>query len=185
MFSSADRSYSGNAFKDIRSCVSRSVRELKRHDENFDTIVVSGVSGLMIGPSVAMKMGKHLCVIRKREEKSHSSRKWEGTVGDRFIFLDDFICVGDTMKSAVTGVRKAWRAEMMGYGDSWSESEIDERFQASGPVFAGMFSYVHSEFTTPANLRTYLNGYLSSIRLDHDDYMSVLDCGVSSDPGYW
>jgi adenine/guanine phosphoribosyltransferase-like PRPP-binding protein len=64
---------------------------------DFDTIVVTGVSGLLLGPIVAHLMGKNIAVIRKHSETSHSANRIEGELGKRYVILDDFICTGDTV----------------------------------------------------------------------------------------
>ena len=50
--------------KRIRQCAAA----LEKYE--FDTIAVRGVSGLLLGPGVAMIMGKSLIVVRKHGGKS-------------------------------------------------------------------------------------------------------------------
>jgi adenine/guanine phosphoribosyltransferase-like PRPP-binding protein len=74
---------------------------------SFDTIAFSGVSGALIAPLIADRLGKHLTVIRKRpeQERAHSSRPCEGWCDPqaKYIIVDDFLDTGAT-------VRRIWRA---------------------------------------------------------------------------
>lgn len=64
----------------------------------FDTILVRGTSGLLVGPIVAQKMRKELIVNRK-QDGNHSGKPLEGFTKPRqFIIVDDFICTGNTVK---------------------------------------------------------------------------------------
>lgn len=62
----------------------------------FNTIVVTGVSGLLMGPILAHTTRKSLLVVRRDGESTHSPERLEGTIGGRYLFVDDFICKGDT-----------------------------------------------------------------------------------------
>lgn len=91
------------------------------HRETFDAIVVRGISGLLVGPAVAVRLGVPLIVVRKPGEKSHSvSGKEDPVTGEihypgkvhginrhlslRVLFLDDFISSGDTFRAAKAAV---------------------------------------------------------------------------------
>ncbi len=80
-----------------RLTLERIINSLK--DVDFDTIVVTGVSGLLFGPATAHAMGKRLVVVRKRNESSHSREKIEGELldGAKFIILDDLVDSGTTL----------------------------------------------------------------------------------------
>jgi len=82
------------------------LNEIKSRKLQFDTIAVCGVSGLGIGPIVAFKLGKSLCVVRKGE-KAHSPYKVEseGTMG-QYIIIDDLIDSGTTVRKIIKAVRE-------------------------------------------------------------------------------
>jgi adenine/guanine phosphoribosyltransferase-like PRPP-binding protein len=65
---------------------------------DFDTIVVMGISGLVMGSVLAYQMNKKLAVVRKRGERelttSGFSSVVEGYLGGKFIFFDDLISSG-------------------------------------------------------------------------------------------
>jgi adenine/guanine phosphoribosyltransferase-like PRPP-binding protein len=65
----------------------------------FDTVVVTGVSGLVMGGVVAHALGCNLLVIRKEDDRStHAWERVHGHLGERWVFLDDFTETGATRK---------------------------------------------------------------------------------------
>lgn len=63
----------------------------------YDTIAFSGMSGAMIGPILAMRLGKEMVLVRKPKDDTHSSHKVEGYPDvTNYIIVDDFTCTGDT-----------------------------------------------------------------------------------------
>ena len=93
---------------EMAKVVTRAVRMLNKHKGEFDSIVVRGVSGLMIGAPVALKMGKPLLVVRKPNELRHTSVPIANHVrsGDRYIILDDFVSSGVTARSIAYAMKK-------------------------------------------------------------------------------
>jgi adenine/guanine phosphoribosyltransferase-like PRPP-binding protein len=71
------------------------VTKLKRID--FGTLVVRGLSGLLVGPIVAERMQKELVAIRKPNDGSTSDYSAEGNPTGAFVILDDLIASGDTV----------------------------------------------------------------------------------------
>jgi hypothetical protein len=64
----------------------------------FDTVVVTGVSGMLLGPIIAYKYDKNLLVVRKPDDSSnHSTMSVEGALGDRWLFVDDQTSSGATL----------------------------------------------------------------------------------------
>lgn len=69
----------------------------------FDAIVCTGVSGLLVAPMIAMTMGKRLAVVRKPNDdgqSNHSEWKVECGLepGDRWVFVDDLVASGRTVQ---------------------------------------------------------------------------------------
>lgn len=80
--------------------VGTSKRDLAGVD--FDTIVGTGFSGGVVVPSLALAMGKNFVLIRKETDDSHhGSGRLLGVLGDRWIFVDDFISSGHTRRRVV------------------------------------------------------------------------------------
>lgn len=67
-------------------------------DLEYDTIVGTGLSGTIFVARVAPGLRKKFAIVRKDNDGSHSGFKVEGSVGKRWVFADDFVCTGDTMK---------------------------------------------------------------------------------------
>lgn len=64
----------------------------------FDTIVCTGLSGLLVAPALWRELGvPHLAVVRKPEDQdNHSGKRVEGRIGARWLFVDDLVCSGST-----------------------------------------------------------------------------------------
>jgi len=93
------------------------MRELQPVRTQFDAIVVSGLSGVIPGAIVALRLKKQLVVIRKDDDKTHGAAV-EGVgylmedfkPNQPYIVLDDFIAMGSTMR------RMYNRMKDMGHG---------------------------------------------------------------------
>ncbi len=58
--------------------VNKAVADLK--DVQFRTIVFRGFSGALVGPAVAVQLGKPWALVRKKGDKCHSRKRTEGKV---------------------------------------------------------------------------------------------------------
>lgn len=65
---------------------------------DFDTMVGTGLSGALVIPVLAHALGKHWLIVRKDNDGSHSSVPVEGALGERWVFVDDFIATGATAR---------------------------------------------------------------------------------------
>ena len=86
-------------FLDLARTVERAVDQLDKIQDRFESIAVTGVSGLVVGSPVALLMGKALIVVRKEDDIStHSGNRVENIreIGTHYLFLDDFIASGTT-----------------------------------------------------------------------------------------
>lgn len=63
----------------------------------FDTIVATGVSGMIVAPVLAYSLRKNLLVVRKQNDGSHSGSLLEGFYGKRLLLVDDFMDSGKTV----------------------------------------------------------------------------------------
>jgi len=100
---------------------------------DFDTIAVSGVSGLLLGPILAYKMSKKLIVVRKNGDSSHSNYLIEGTCGRKYVIIDDFMSTGATVSYIRQQIDKkidvsGWKPECVGFYN-YDDSEFSERHQ--------------------------------------------------------
>jgi len=70
----------------------------------FQAIAVSGISGLILGTALAIRLHKRLIIVRKEKESRHSSFITEGVLSidgvDRinYVIVDDFIFTGQTIR---------------------------------------------------------------------------------------
>jgi orotate phosphoribosyltransferase len=91
--------------KSLKDFISKAVKDLRNKD--FDAIVFSGYSGALVAPAVALRLKKHLIVVRKAGTDSHSSQTVEGYRGEKckYIFLDDFVSLSKTIKRCIKKTR--------------------------------------------------------------------------------
>jgi adenine/guanine phosphoribosyltransferase-like PRPP-binding protein len=86
------------------NCVQGILRALHGEVE-FDAIACTGVSGMLVGPTIAYLMGKRLAVVRKEQDAlgkaNHACVRVEHNLkdGDRVVILDDLIASGRTIMS--------------------------------------------------------------------------------------
>lgn len=112
-----------NAIMPVRRdrTIEAAAKVLDKHD--FDTIAVSGVSGLLLGPILAYMLDKNLAVVRKEGESTHSCCLIEGHWGSRYVIIDDFIASGATV--------------------NYIREKLNEHIDASGlsPQCVGFYGY--------------------------------------------
>lgn len=88
----------------LRFSIDGAVEVLKHYE--FDAIAFRGMSGALIGPSIAMRLNKSMILIRKDNDNSHSNMSAEGDPTARtYIIVDDFQSSGSTAKEVFKGVR--------------------------------------------------------------------------------
>jgi orotate phosphoribosyltransferase len=82
-------------------------------DVQYDTLVGTGLSGSLVVPFLARALGKQYAIVRKSDHHSgdhvsqHSICPVEGTLGHRWVFVDDLICSGATRERVLDEVRRA------------------------------------------------------------------------------
>ena len=97
---------------------------------SVDTLVGTGMSGTLIVPRLAERLGLAWGVVRKPGVSSHagSTTFYEGQMGRHWAFVDDFICSGDTLVRVIDVVeeefhnycpdrypwKKSWRTDFAG-----------------------------------------------------------------------
>jgi hypothetical protein len=70
----------------------------------FDTLVGRGLSGALVIPRLADALGVKWLLVRKPEDGSHSGKKAEGELGRKWLFVDDLICTGSTLREVHAAV---------------------------------------------------------------------------------
>lgn len=114
--------------------------ERKLADVDFDTLVGTGFSGSVVIPALALAMGKKFVLIRKETDDSHHGKgRLLGEIGERWIFVDDFVSSGRTRQRVIEKIEDAKReyettSEMVGQymyvNYSFDGPELEE-FQAN------------------------------------------------------
>lgn len=70
----------------------------------FDTLVGTGLSGALVVPLLANGLSCHFLIVRK-DDGAHSMHGCEGTLGARWVFVDDLIDSGATERRVHNSVR--------------------------------------------------------------------------------
>lgn len=91
----------GDYMSDVLGDLDKLLDEAADHlrDVDFDTVVGIGLSGALFIPELARRLGKRFMILRKPGEKSHSYSEAEGTLGRRWVFVDDLVDSGSTWKT--------------------------------------------------------------------------------------
>ena len=103
-------------------------------DVEFDTLVGTGFSGGVVIPSLALALGKHFVLIRKETDDSHHGQgRLLGTLGDRWIFVDDFISSGATRRRVAEKIGLACALEEV--STTWVGQYMYVNYSDEGPSF--------------------------------------------------
>lgn len=85
------------AFDDTQALIDNAARSLARVD--FDTFVATGLSGTCVATLLGHALDKKVLIVRKEDDQStHSSKRYAGNLGKRWVFLDDFVSSGATRR---------------------------------------------------------------------------------------
>jgi hypothetical protein len=95
--------YSGHTgyLDDIASTVRDVTDDLKPHKQRFDFLAVTGMSGVLVGSPVAIRLHRPLVVVRKDRDICHSGGEDlinRVEANGRYLILDDFISMGNTYR---------------------------------------------------------------------------------------
>lgn len=85
---------------DLRASAIRKKVKRLRHLGQVDTLVGVGMSGSLLVPRLADALGIEALVLRKPGVNTHASSVAEGHLGSRWVFVDDFISSGETLRRA-------------------------------------------------------------------------------------
>lgn len=101
-------SYMDEAVFDLQGTVRKAVEALRPHVREFDTLVGTGFSGGLVIPALALRLRKNFVLIRKETDDSHHGQgRLLGTLGARWIFVDDFVATGGTRRRVIDKVNDA------------------------------------------------------------------------------
>jgi orotate phosphoribosyltransferase len=88
--------YLQRAFENPAHLLTETMNALK--NEQYDTLVGTGLSGALVVPTLARALGRHWMIVRKPNDGAHGA--WAGlavgNIGARWVFVDDQIDSGAT-----------------------------------------------------------------------------------------
>lgn len=89
----------------LSEAVEKCIEKLTPHTGRFTTVAVSGYSSTIIGSIVASRMKKHICIVRKPNDDCHSPFLVEGKPMQKYVFIDDLIASGSTLRRVVDSMK--------------------------------------------------------------------------------
>jgi adenine/guanine phosphoribosyltransferase-like PRPP-binding protein len=92
--------------------VDTAVKTLAAHLDEFDSIAVTGTSGLVVGSPISLALRKPLVIVRKPSDMDrmciHSSEVENARrAGSRVLFLDDQVSTGASMARVGDALERA------------------------------------------------------------------------------
>jgi len=103
-FFTVDGGYFKAAFGDAEKICIAAETQLVGLGVEFDSMVAIGLSGVLVLPILARHFDVPFLALRKPDVRSHDSYSCgqfgRGTIGKRWILVDDFVCTGETVLTA-------------------------------------------------------------------------------------
>jgi adenine/guanine phosphoribosyltransferase-like PRPP-binding protein len=94
----------------------------------FDTLIGTGFSGGLVVPVLARMLNVNFAVVRKDGVSNHGNYDVEGIIGEKWIFVDDLIDSGSTVRRVVRKMKA---------------------LRGVNTEFAGVYLYDSRRFITP------------------------------------
>lgn len=92
----------------LKDHIKSTVEYLRKSDLTYDTIAFCGMSGALIAPPVAVKLGKDLLMVRKDSDDRHSCYHVLGnTETKNYIIVDDLISSGKTLRHIINKIENS------------------------------------------------------------------------------
>jgi hypothetical protein len=121
-------SYLSDLFECADVCVQKFRIAMRAVD--FDTLVGTGLSGTLAAQLFARAIGVNFAIVRKAGDGTHSMNRIEGTIGKRWVFVDDLVSSGDTRRRVREAMDEFCRLEKF-------ESEYVGQYLYYGNKFEG------------------------------------------------
>jgi adenine/guanine phosphoribosyltransferase-like PRPP-binding protein len=84
---------------DLASVVDAAVQAIQPHRWGFDSIIATGMSGVLVAVPAALQLGCPVVIFRKDSDycaQGTGSIINRMRLGNRCLWIDDFICIGST-----------------------------------------------------------------------------------------
>lgn len=117
---SANSVYLNQVFNptNYKKIIRKACKELTPFKDKFNCVAFRGMSGALLGPHIANRLGKYMIIARKTTDRSHSCLSLEGVSvyeSIKYIIVDDFIYTGNTISKIQKEIGKVYHdAEMVG-----------------------------------------------------------------------
>lgn len=132
---------------DLAPTVADTSAALWKHRDEFDVILVTGMSGVVVGVPVALALNKPVAIVRKNDDDAHQSRVCGAVggkrvinryalMGKRALIVDDFRSTGDTEWGLIE-TAKAADATVVAtywYRDKYIEHHTNERYSGEAQI---------------------------------------------------
>lgn len=104
----------GTDLHGLEDAVAKTVRALREHEGEFDSIVCTGLSGVIVAVPASLELGIPCVIIRKPNDDSHLPYHVNmAEAGARYCFVDDFVSGGHT-RARVMSVMEQNESEYAG-----------------------------------------------------------------------
>jgi len=120
----------------LREKIESAVKVLQ--NKEFDSIAISGLSGLTFGSILAFQLNKPLIVVRKPHDTTiHGARRIEGNQGSKkYLIVDDCISTGHTIKFITEQIYSKTKSVCTGvytyeFDDFFSSEHISKYYNIS------------------------------------------------------
>lgn len=122
--------------KDRKKKIERIIKMLKPYNDRFTTFAFMGMSGALIAPLLADKMGKDILLVRKND-KSHSYYNAEGRVDGDYVIIDDLVDSGKTVRKIIDDISKVYPIKCVAlvlYDNYFTIEETKSKIQHDIPL---------------------------------------------------
>lgn len=107
------------------------IKEAKKNlaEVEYDTLIGTGFSGGIVVPAMALALGKKFALVRKETDDSHHGRgRIMGEIGERWVFVDDFVGSGTTRRYVISKINDA----RINYGQTALDTTLIGTYQYAG-----------------------------------------------------
>ena len=129
-------------FNKLRFNIARMAMAIRKSGIEFDAIAFRGNSGALLAGPLATLLKKHLILVRKDLEYSHSHTTVEGCSkrNCRYIIVDDLIVSGKTVQEIFSNVSEALQYPVlvgifMVYGTTYHLQCAIDTYKFEAPIY--------------------------------------------------